>query len=183
MKNKNKTHNTRTRKTTKKRKERNATAVGVMLSEYTICAELPCYEPSVAKAWPQPIRHNKTEECCTRNENRNNKKNGTTTYLGANKRHVACITRVGPDSSHTVFIESITAAEASSKTHISSSRSSVVRFFFDDATSSANTTPPDPWRSVVCHGANRIPMLAFFLIFFFPWGGGGGVGECVWGVT
>lgn len=58
----------------KKRNERNATAVGVMLSEYTVCAELPCYEPSVAKAWPQPIRHNKTEECCTRNENRNKKK-------------------------------------------------------------------------------------------------------------
>lgn len=124
-KNKNKTH----AKQKKEKKERNATAVGVLISEYTICAELPCYEPSVAKAWPRPIRHNTTEECCTRNENRKNK-NDTKTYLGPNKRHVACITRVGPDSSHTVFIESITAAEASSNTHISSSRSSVVRFFF-----------------------------------------------------
>lgn len=48
--------------------KRDASAVGVMISEYTICAELPCYEPSVAKAWPQPLQHNKTEKRCTRDE-------------------------------------------------------------------------------------------------------------------
>lgn len=49
-------------------KKRIASAVGVMISEYTICAVLPCYEPSVANAWPQPLQHNETEKCCTRDE-------------------------------------------------------------------------------------------------------------------
>lgn len=129
-------------------------------------AELPCYEPRAAKAWPQALQHNKTEKCCTRDEIAEEHNN-----LEPNKRHVDCILCVGPDSSHTVFIESITAAEAFSNTHNQqfAFKWRSFFFFFVDATSSSNTNP----RSVaVC----RVPQchshldVGFFFLNIFYWG-------------
>lgn len=126
--------------------------------------------------WPKPGHKHfntiKTEKCRTRDEIAEEHNN-----LEPNKRHVDCILRVGPDSSHTVFIESITAAEAFSNTHNQQFAFKWRSFFFVDATSSANTNPLVR-GSLPCASAIRILMLPF-LIFFT--GGGGAVGVCVGG--
>lgn len=92
-------------------KKKNASAVGECYQNTLFVQSCLVMSP----VWSAP-GHNHLNRIKQRCLVPGTKSHNSTTYWEPNKRYVDCILRVGPDSSHIVFIESITAADASSNT-------------------------------------------------------------------